>query len=142
MKQAFVAGLLGLAAAQAMACYTVYGRSGAVLYKAQTAPVDMSRPISDTLPGRFPGGHMIFDTQTDCASIATRASQDATQAAPLLTDERTARAMKVPYTVLRAGVVLVQPRDARMRPGVTVVPASAVAPAGLRGREGASSGQR
>jgi len=48
---------------------------------------------------------------------------------PLLTDRRTAQAMNVPYTALAGGIALVQPRDARTSPGVTVIPAEGLAAA-------------
>lgn len=117
---------LGLAAFNAMACYTVYDRSDRVVYQSDKAPVDMSRPLHETLPARFPGGHMIFDTSAECAVISSIASgsggRNMTTASPLLTDERTARAMGMPHTQLAGGIALVQARDASMAPGITVLP--------------------
>ena len=55
-----------LAASQAFACYTVTSANDQVLYRAIDPPVDMSRPIHETLPLVFPGGHMVFDLGTDC----------------------------------------------------------------------------
>ena len=55
-----------LAASQAFACYTVTSANDQVLYRAIDPPVDMSRPIHETLPQVFPGGHMVFDLGTDC----------------------------------------------------------------------------
>ena len=73
---------------------------------------------------------MVFDAQAECAAISPPLPAVATrEAAPLLTDRRMALAMNVPYTVLRGGIVMVQPRDARVSPGVTVLPApGALAP--------------
>ena len=129
----WLCALLGTAATNAVACYTVYDRSDRVIYHAQVAPVDMSQPLHETLPTRFPGGHMVFDTTTDCPAITTLAARTSGgTASPLLTDERTAQAQRLPHTVLAGGIVLVQPGEARMSPGLTVVPAVAVAarPAG------------
>jgi hypothetical protein len=125
VARALLAGLLALAAGQVLACYTVYDRSGYVVYNDEAAPVDMSRPIHETLPARFPGGQLVFDTRIDCASISTAAPIAAGGGAtpPLLTNVRTARSMHVPYTMLAGGIALV--RGARVRPGVTVVPAEA-----------------
>ena len=126
--QALLACLLGLAVPHALACYTVYDRDGNVVYNEETPPVDMSRPLHETLPDRFPGGHMVFDTQAWCDSIVPLSPLVAARGGtPLLTDRRTARAMNVPYTMLPGGIALVQARDARVRPGVTVVPAEALA---------------
>jgi hypothetical protein len=127
-RHALLALLLGVAAGQALACYTVFDRVGRVVYSDPSPPVDMSRPLHETLPARFPGGHMVFDTQVDCAAVAPPPLAVATrEGAPLLTDRRTARAMNVPYTVMQGAIVMVESRHARLAPGVTVVPAEAVA---------------
>lgn len=101
---------LALASVNAMACYTVYDRSNQVVYNAQTPPVDMSRPLHETLPAVYPGGHMIFGSGTDCpreapARIALPSAP--AKPSPLLTDRRTAAAMKLSHTVLPSGVALV-----------------------------------
>jgi len=128
LKQSLPALLLGLAAGQALACYTVYDRSGRVVYNGEAPPVDMSRPIHETLPARFPDAHMVFDTQAGCDSIAPVSPLAASRGGtPLLTDGRIARAMNVPYTVLAGGIALVQPGDARTGPGVTIIPAETFA---------------
>jgi hypothetical protein len=127
-RQALLACLLGLAVPHVLACYTVYDRHGRVVYNEETPPVDMSRPLRETLPARFPGGHMVFDAQAWCDSITPMSPVVAGRGGtPLLTDRRTAQAMNVPYSVLAGGIALVQPRDARVRPGFTVVPAKALA---------------
>ncbi len=46
-------------AAQA-ACYIVHGADQQVIYRAQTPPVDMSRPLHETLPRVAPGGALVF----------------------------------------------------------------------------------
>ena len=128
VQQPLLALLLALAAGQALACYTVYDRSGRVVYNEATPPVDMSRPIHETLPARFPDAHMVFDTQATCDSIAPLAPLAASRGGtPLLTDRRTARAMNAPHTVLAGGIALVQPGDAHSGPGVTIIPAAAFA---------------
>jgi hypothetical protein len=133
LKRSLLALLLGVAAGQALACYSVYDRSGRLVYNDASPPVDMSRPIHETLPARFPDAHMVFDTQAGCDSIAPLSRAIASGGGtPLLTDRRTARAMNVPYTVLAGGIALIRPGDARTGPGVTVIPAAALAgaPAG------------
>lgn len=59
-----------LAASPAFACYTVTAANDRVVYHAVDPPVDMSRPIHETLPLVFPGGHMVFDLSTDCPRAA------------------------------------------------------------------------
>ena len=126
-RQLLLASLLGLAASQALACYTVYDRSGRVVYSDDAPPVDMTRPIHETLAAQFPGGQMVFDAGADCQAITPLAPVNtARPGTPLLTDRRTAQAMHVPYTVLQGSIVMVQPRDVRIGPGVTVVPKEAL----------------
>jgi hypothetical protein len=60
---------LGITAGQALACYTVYDRGNSIVYNAQTPPVDMSLPLHQTLPQRFPGGHLVFGAGTDCPLV-------------------------------------------------------------------------
>jgi hypothetical protein len=115
---------VGLAASNAMACYTVYDASNQVVYNAQTAPVDMSRPLHETLPAVFPGGHMVFDTSIDCpVSNPQRRALVASAGpgtSPLLTDRRTAEALGLPHRMLSNGVVLVSRRPDNMSPGLVI----------------------
>jgi hypothetical protein len=62
--------VLGLAAMNAMACYTVYDKSNRIAYQGFDAPVDMSQPLSTALQARFPGGHMVFEQNSDCPAIS------------------------------------------------------------------------
>ena len=119
-------GLVAMTAVlPALACYTVYDRSERVVYQSETAPVDMSRPLHETLPARFPGGHMTFSLSDECQVISSVASgsggRDMSSRSPVLMDTRTAVAMKLPHTVLAGGVALVQARDATLAPAVTVI---------------------
>ena len=102
---------LGLASVNSMACYTVYDRSNQVVYSAQTPPVDMSRPLHETLPVVFPGGHMVFGTGVDCPregpSRMLLTPVSPSKSSPLLTDRRTAAAFNLLHTVLPSGVALV-----------------------------------
>ena len=125
--------LLLCASVQEMACYTVYDRAGRVAYQGEDAPVDMSLQIQDALAARFPGGHMIFDTTLDCPSIVAAApAAPSRSGTPLLTNQRTAEAMRLPYTPLAGGIALVQTGNVRIEPGVTVVPADSTALAAAR----------
>jgi len=66
MLRAALCCYLLAAAAPAWPCYTVTSATNQVVYHAVDPPVDMSRPIHETLPQVFPGGHMVFDLSTDC----------------------------------------------------------------------------
>ncbi|AEG92574.1 hypothetical protein [Ramlibacter tataouinensis] len=124
-------GALGLAASQAAlaTCYTVYGPNSQVLYQAQTPPVDMSRPLHETLPRAYPGGHLVFDSANQCPVENVAGQPSALKAAvaraggstPLLTDRGTAEALGLPHTPLGNDVVVVPQRPANMRPGLNVM---------------------
>lgn len=121
---------LAVASVNAMACYTVYDQSNRIVYNAQIAPVDMSRPLHETLPVVFPGGHMVFGATTDCPSetfvrAAPVVSRASAKPAPLLTDMRTAEAMHLPHTILPSGVALVS-NPPPLAVGVTVIASTAV----------------
>ena len=116
-----------------MACYTVYDRDNHIVYNAQTPPVDMSRPIHETVPARFPGGTMIFGSGTDCPrDPPTLVSMPAApgKPSPLLTDHRTAQAMNVAYTTLPSGAALIRQPSSVMIAGLSTYSTSVPAPAG------------
>ena len=112
LKLAFVVAALGLGSINAMAaCYTVYDRANSIVYNSQTPPVDMSRQLHQTVPVAFPGGTMIFGQGNDCpreAPVRTVASPPPAKPSPLLTNRRSAAAMKVPYSVLSSGTVITE----------------------------------
>lgn len=121
------------------ACYTVYDGSNRVVYNAQTPPVDMSRPLHETLPARYPGGHLVFGPGSDCPRDVTApvaiAARNTGKAAPLLTDRRTAAALNVPHTILPSGVALVSNPPPMLGGGITVLrpaPATVAQPAPQR----------
>ena len=62
-------GFLALAAGQAMACYTVYDANNRVLYQSAQPPVDMSRPLHETLQRRYPGSSLVFEQGAACTSL-------------------------------------------------------------------------
>jgi hypothetical protein len=129
--------LLAAASFNAAACYTVYDRANRILYQGEEAPVDMSRPIHETLPARYPGGQLVFDNQTDCTAIDVRSPTAAFSdrlTSPLLTSAASARAMRAPYTLVEQNVALVQPTDARMAPGLTIIPPDTTAMGAGRAR--------
>ncbi|MBE7940330.1 MULTISPECIES: hypothetical protein [Ramlibacter] len=115
-----------LAVPSAQACYTVYDAANRVVYQSMAAPVDMSQPLHDTVPRRFPGGFLVFEEGSACpvvpslamgqGGIATRSTS------PLLTEERNARAMGAPHQSLGHGVAVVAPGQVEVTPTVNVVP--------------------
>jgi hypothetical protein len=122
---------LGIASANALACYTVYDRNNRVVYNELTPPVDMSLPLHQTLPRRFPGGHMVFDVNGACPRaneaglVAAARPMDSNASAPLLTDASTATALRLPHTSMSGNIALV-PAYAAARldlPTFTVIPA-------------------
>lgn len=117
-------GFLGLAATNALACFTVYDPSNRVVYNGETPPVDMTLPLHQTLPQVYPGGHLVFNGNTECSRVQIVDSRS-TDASPLLTDRRTAEALKLPHTILPTGAALVKQRPQNMRPGVSVTSSAA-----------------
>lgn len=136
-----VGSLLAAVAWPSLACYTVYGLGSRVLYQSMDAPVDMSQPLHDTLPQRFPGGQLVFDAATTCTEIApvTQAAR-VPGPAPLLTDRHTAQALHVPYTVMSHNIVMVPPEAsmvarAALPSPIMVVPHENVAAAAAAPRQ-------
>jgi hypothetical protein len=128
----FFCSLLVSASMQAMACYTVYDRSSRVVYQGEDPPVDMSLPLHVALAPRFPGSSMVFDAAANCATVVAAKPAPVAGGTPLFTDVQTAEAMRVPHTQLAGGIALVQPANARLAPGVTVMPAEPTALAQAR----------
>lgn len=127
-----VPSLLALASMQAFSgCYTVYDQSNRVMFQSDKPPVDMSRPLHETVPARFPGGTMVFDIDGGCPVVSSVAMGNGgpitTTLSPLLTDTATARRLHLPHRQVGDNIALVPPATVRMEPGVTVVPATAVA---------------
>lgn len=52
------------------ACYTVYAGNN-IIYRSTSAPVDLSRPYSETLPARFGSGASMITTndETGCIQV-------------------------------------------------------------------------
>ncbi|RYY72525.1 MAG: hypothetical protein EOO24_47705 [Comamonadaceae bacterium] len=126
--------LAALAAAPAMACYTVYDRTNTVVYNAQTPPVDMRLPLHEALEARgWPGGHMVFGNDGECPRLNAMRRQiqqaSTTGRSPLLTDAATAQKMGLPHTMLGNNVAVIADRPDSMRPGVVVAESVPQAPA-------------
>ena len=75
MTKALIGLLAAFAAATVPAtasasCFFVYGAKNQLLYRSTTTPVDLSRPISDGMRGRFSGGHLVMiPDETGCPDL-------------------------------------------------------------------------
>jgi hypothetical protein len=122
--------LCSLAAPAFAACYTVYDGSNRIVYQSDKPPVDMSLPLHETVPKRFPGGQLVFDVDGSCPVVSPVAQGDGgpitRTSSPLLTDQPTAKRLHVSHRVVD-GVAVIPPAEVIMKPGVTVVPSTAVA---------------
>lgn len=64
---------LSCGVARADVCFTVLDGAGHVMRQSRRAPVDMSRPISETLYSRYPGASvMVFGTNNDACQEISR----------------------------------------------------------------------
>jgi len=112
-----------VATSQAVACFTVYDRTNAIVYYAQTPPVDMTPPFNDRLQKVFPGSHLVFGDTTGCPvkQAGYNPARPPAASSPLFTDKQTAEELKLGHTVLPNGAALVAAPPAGMRPGFTVM---------------------
>lgn len=55
------------------ACHVVYGPGNEIVYRSVDPPVDLSRPLHETLPRVAPGAALVFvPASTDCAPAINR----------------------------------------------------------------------
>ena len=123
-KSLLLCALLGAASwnAAAGSCFTVYDRNNTVVYNAQTPPVDMSEPLHQSVPRRFPGGHLVITEGNNCPVVQPNplVAPPSSGRAPLLTDRETAESLNVPHTILPSGAALVK-RPTSMPPARPVI---------------------
>jgi len=72
LKCALAITLAMLVAAPAAACFKVYNQANQLQYSSPNAPIDMSYQIHQRLPAAFPGGHLVFGQDGECAVIDIR----------------------------------------------------------------------
>lgn len=70
------------------ACYIVYSADKQIVYRSQTPPVDMSRPLHETVPQIAPGGALVFSLDSNGCELEIHnlpgaAARTAASAAPL-----------------------------------------------------------
>lgn len=84
MFKPLVIACLGLTAGVAAAqCYTLYDRDNRVVYQGRESPVDMSRPLHETVPALQPGGHLVLDNVGTCDEMRDPSLQTARRPLPL-----------------------------------------------------------
>jgi hypothetical protein len=75
------AGTLCLAAmstAASASCYYVFSSQNQLAYRSTVSPVDLSRPISEGMRGRFAGGHLtMVPDETECPDLISGSQGDA-----------------------------------------------------------------
>ncbi len=75
MTRAFIGLLAILAAALApgaasASCFFIYGPSNQLVYRSTITPVDLSRPISESMRARYSGGHLVMiPDETGCPDL-------------------------------------------------------------------------
>jgi hypothetical protein len=119
-----------LFAANAMACYTVYDRSGRIVYHAEDPPVDMSQQLHSALQRRFPGSHMVFDQGAICEPVSLGSVARATgpAAPPNSAVMGNKVAVATPVTVYeQPAVASFSPADTRVMGAGPAVPRAPVA---------------
>ena len=68
-----VAAAGALPAAASASCYFVYSAKNELVYRSTISPVDLSRPISESLRGRFSGGRLVMiPDETGCPDLLER----------------------------------------------------------------------
>lgn len=59
-----------LPTAASASCFFIYGPSNQLVYRSTTTPVDLSRPISESVRARFNGGHLVMiPDETGCPDL-------------------------------------------------------------------------
>ncbi len=73
-RAALTMGALVLATAAHANCFTVHDGAGKLILQTMDPPVDLSRPLGDTVPQQFgPGSHLVFSAdESDCPVINAR----------------------------------------------------------------------
>ena len=73
LKCMLLASLLATVCLQAgAACYTVFDRYSRVVIQDAQPPVDMARPLHETVPQRFPGGLLAPYTRGVVARVSLK----------------------------------------------------------------------
>ena len=129
LKFLLLASLLATASLQAgAACYTVLDRYSRVIFQDAQPPVDMALPLHETVPQRFPDGHMIVSDAVCRALPIVTPAVPSGRPPPLLTDRKTSQAMGLPYKVLSGEIVVVEQGQPAGPRSLSVIPSSSRVP--------------
>lgn len=73
-RAALTMGALVLATAGHANCFKVHDGTGKLVLQTMDAPIDLARPLGDTVPQQFgPGSHLVFSADdSDCPLISNR----------------------------------------------------------------------
>lgn len=66
--------------AASAACYYIYAADSELIYRSFETPVDLSRPLHQTLPAVAPGGKMVFTLDTQGCEVVINKLPTRTQA--------------------------------------------------------------
>lgn len=102
----------GLACAQ---CYTLYDRDNHVVYQGREPPVDMSRPLHETVPALQPGGHLVLDNIGTCQEMREPAFQTERRPLPREAGPDTRRMGAAPGASRRRDAVITEMHDPPVR---------------------------
>lgn len=76
----FCGAMAAASAPASAACYFIYGAKNELLYRSTTAPVDLSKPISQSVRSRFAGGHLtMVPDESGCPDLAQYGPADLLQ---------------------------------------------------------------
>lgn len=82
-----------LSTAASAACYVVYAPDGQIVYRDAEPPVDLSRPLHQTVPSVLPGARLVFSPDSyGCESPVNRLAQGQAAGAADAPTSRQARA--------------------------------------------------
>ena len=116
LKPLVVFACCGLSAGWAAAqCYTLYDRDNRVVYQGRESPVDMSRPLHETVPALQPGGHLVLDNIGTCEEMREPALQTERRPLPLEAGPDTRRMGAAPGASRRQGAVITEMHNPPVR---------------------------
>lgn len=81
-------------------CYTVISQGNKMVYRATGAPIKLSTRISESLPEKYPGGHLIVkpdDSDSDCPHENEILTEDKTDAPPVERQDAYGKSTRQPY---------------------------------------------
>ena len=96
------ATLLVASQASATECFSMYDGKNQLIYQSSTAPIDLSRPVSDEMAARFPARYLVISDVGSCAPVDRQARTPTASAALLSMRAADARDDRYPLASDRA----------------------------------------